>query len=160
MTENTYRRKALSYLRTDFQGRCAYCLKAMDRLHQNQVHVDHFDCHKRNRKRNQYKNLMLCCGGCNLNKHFKHAVNPYNSKQRLLNCTEENEFPEHIEEHESGVWLGKTDEGQYHIDSIELNEPALIKLREERAVLAKRLDSVRSEERRVGKGGRSERRRD
>jgi len=59
---------------------------------------------------------MLACAACNLNKHDKPVVNPYNGKQRLLNCTEENEFTGHICELENGKWEAKSDEGLYHLD--------------------------------------------
>jgi hypothetical protein len=39
-----------------------------------------------------------------------------------LNCTEENEFPEHIVELEDGQWEPKTKAGEYHLESIGLRE--------------------------------------
>ena len=63
---------------------------------------------------------MLACAACNLSKHYKPVVNPYNSKQRLLNCTEENEFIEHIKETSDGQWEALTEEARYHLGSIGL----------------------------------------
>jgi hypothetical protein len=142
LTKNTYRRKALQFLINDFGRRCAYCLQSSELQHANQTHVDHFDAHKPNRTRHLYKNLMLACSGCNLNKHDKFAQNPFNARQRLLDCTKENEFPEHIVETKEGVWTGKTDEGNYHIATIELNEPALVRTRAARNELAQRLKAL------------------
>jgi len=139
MTEATYRKKALSHLLKDFEGRCAYCLDPSDFRHPSQNHVEHFNCKLRPRKRHQYKNLMLGCATCNLCKHDKPVINKYDKRQRLLNCTEESEFPTHIMEDESGRWLPLTPEGLYHLTVIGLDEPCQQKKRELRLELAKDL---------------------
>jgi hypothetical protein len=120
MTKATYRRKALPFLLSDFQGKCAYCLDPKEFRAPSQNQVDHFNCKIKSRERNYYRNLMLACAACNLSKHDKPVTNPYNSRQRLLNCTEENEFPEHIEEDANGQWKPISDAGLYHLESIGL----------------------------------------
>lgn len=145
LTKNNYRRKALKFLKADFACQCAYCLQSSELLHANQTHIDHFDAHKPNRSRHAYENLMLACSGCNLNKHDKFVRNPFNKKQRLLDCTKENEFPQHIVEDRSGLWVGKTDEGIYHIATIELNEPALVRNRVARRELSERLKALEAQ---------------
>jgi hypothetical protein len=145
LTKNTYRRKALKFLKADFGCQCAYCLQSSELQHANQTHVDHFDPHKPNRSRNAYSNLMLACSGCNLNKHDKFVQNPFNKSQRLLDCTKENEFPQHIVETSDGRWTGKTEEGIYHIATIELNEPALVRNRAARRELIERLKALEAQ---------------
>src|SRR5437868_3115831 len=98
MTEATYRKKALPFLLKDFEGRCAYCLDPSEFRHPSQNHVEHFNCKLHGRKRHLYANLMLACATCNQCKHAKPVVNPLDQDQRLLNCTEENEFPAQIVE--------------------------------------------------------------
>jgi hypothetical protein len=122
MTEATYRKKALPFLLKDFERRCAYCLDPDDFRHPSQNHVDYFNCRLRPRNRNKYQNLMLACVTCNTCKHDKPVVNPLQKEQRLLNCTEENEFPRHIVEEADGRWKPVTPAGQYHIVSICLDE--------------------------------------
>jgi hypothetical protein len=122
MTEATYRRKALPHLLDDFERRCAYCLDPDEFRHPSLNQVDHFDCNLRGRKRHQYLNLMLACVACNLSKHDKPVRNPLDKEQRLLNCTIENEFPNHIVEKEDGQWEPLTKAGYYHLESIGLRE--------------------------------------
>jgi hypothetical protein len=122
MTEFTYRKKALPHLMRDFNGHCAYCLDPKEFRAPSQNHVDHFDCKLKGRKRHFYKNLMLACATCNMSKHDKPVKNPYDKEQRLLNCTEENEFVEHIRETEDGQWEAMTPAGHYHLESIGLRE--------------------------------------
>jgi HNH endonuclease len=122
MTEFTYRKKALPHLMKDFDGHCAYCLDPKEFRAPSQSHVEHFDCKLKGRKRHFYKNLMLACAACNMSKHGKPVRNPFNAEQRLINCTEENEFVEHIRETEDGQWEAMTPAGRYHLESIGLRE--------------------------------------
>jgi len=123
MTEATYRKKGLPHLLKDFERRCAYCLDPDDFRHPSLNHVDHFDCKLHGRKRHQYLNLMLACVACNMCKHDKPVKNPFDKEQRLLNCTLETEFPEHIVETEDGDWKPLTKAAEYHLASIGLREP-------------------------------------
>ena len=115
LTKANYRKKALNFLLKDFERRCAYCLDPNEFRHPSLDQVDHFNCKLRERQRHQYKNLMLACAACNLSKHDKPIANPFDKEQRLLNCTEENEFPEHIIEMEDGQWEAVTKAGEYHL---------------------------------------------
>jgi hypothetical protein len=122
MTEATYRKKALPHLLKDFERRCAYCLDPDEFRHPSLNQVDHFNCKLRRRQRHQYVNLMLACAACNLSKHDKPVKNPFDGEQRLLNCTLEGEFPEHIAETRDGQWEPRTKAGLYHLESIGLRE--------------------------------------
>lgn len=132
LTRSNYRKKSLPFLLSDFQKRCAYCLDPDDFRHPALNHVDHFNCKLRERKRHQYRNLMLACAACNQVKHDKPIVNPLDPRQRLLNCTEENEFPKHIREDDNGAWQHLSDEGEYHLTTIGLQEPCHTAKRRER----------------------------
>ena len=142
LTKATYRKKALPHLLKDFEGECAYCLDPEDFRHPSQNHVEHFNCKLHGRKRHQYKNLMLGCAACNISKHDKPVVNPYDKRQRLLNCTEENEFPEHIVELADGEWAARTPAGEYHLVSIGLHERCHQAKRAERRRMAQRVYSL------------------
>ncbi len=142
VTEGNYRKKALPFLLQDFEKRCAYCLDPDEFRHPSLNHVEHFNCKLHGRRRHQYGNLMLACAACNLSKHEKPVVNPLDRRQRLLNCTEETEFPEHIEETEDGQWRACTPEGDYHLTCIGLQESCHRNKRRERLKMAKRILSL------------------
>jgi hypothetical protein len=142
MTEATYRKKALPHLLKDFNKRCAYCLDPDEFRHPSQNQIDHFDCKISGRKRHQYWNLMLACGACNLSKHDKPVQNPLAAGQRLLNCTEETEFPEHVIERPDGQWEALTDAGEYHLVSIGLKALAHTRKRHARRAMAQRILSL------------------
>lgn len=142
LTKGNYRKKTLSFLLTDFAGRCAYCLDPDEFRHPSLNHVEHFDCKLKGRARHQYKNLMLACAACNLSKHDKPVVNPLDKTQRLLNCTEETEFPQHIHENANGEWEGITPEGEYHLAVVGLQERCHIAKRHSRLQIAQRIHSL------------------
>lgn len=142
MTEYTYRKKALPHLLKDFNRRCAYCLDPSDFRAPSQNHVEHFDCKLKGRERHYYKNLMLACATCNISKHEKPVHNPLNNEQRLLNCTEENEFVDHIREMEDGQWEAMTPAGYYHLESIELREDCHKKKRFARRAMAEGIEKL------------------
>jgi hypothetical protein len=145
ITENNYRRKALPHLQTDFKNRCAYCLQQMTLQHTNQTHVEHFDSHLPGRKKHYYSNLMLSCSACNLSKLGKPVRDPLDKTRRMLKCTEENEFPEHIvEDPTSSIWEPKSPAGDYHITSMDLNESSHIQKRQLRNELIRRITTLRS----------------
>jgi len=139
MTEATYRKKALPFLFQDFQGRCAYCLDPSEFRHSSLSQVDHFNCKLKIRKRHQYVNLMLACAACNLSKHDKPVINPLDKDQRLLNCTEENEFLGDIVERDDGQWEPQTKAALYHLEAIGLREPCHKQKRYARRVVANRI---------------------
>ena len=139
MTEATYRKKALPHLLADFKGECAYCLDPKEFRSPSQTQVDHFDCKLKGRKRHYYKNLMLACAACNLSKHDKPIINPLDSEQRMLNCTEENEFFDHIQEDADGQWTAKSNAGYYHIESIGLTADCHKKKRFARRIMSERI---------------------
>jgi hypothetical protein len=142
MTQATYRKKALPHLLKDFERRCAYRLDPDEFRHPSQTHVDHFNCKLHGRKRHQYNNLMLGCAACNMSKHDKPVVNPEDKNQRLLNCTEECEFPEHVSESPDGQWHPLTEAGIYHIGLIGLQERCHQAKRAERRHMAQRVYSL------------------
>lgn len=136
LTEGNYRKKALSFLLQDFERRCAYCLDPDDFRHPSLNHVEHFNCKVHGRRRHEYKNLMLACAACNQSKHDKPIVNPLDKRQRLLDCTKENEFPEHIRENSHGQWEPATPQGEYHLAVIGLQESCHRAKRAERRKMA------------------------
>lgn len=142
LTKATYRKKALPFLLKDFESRCSYCLDPGEFRHPSQQQVDHFDCKLTGRRRHQYKNLMLACATCNLSKHDKPVKNPFDKEQRLLNCTQESEFPEHITETNDGSWIAQTKAGEYHIVSVGLQEPTHRRKRSARQIMAARVLSL------------------
>jgi hypothetical protein len=82
---------------------------------------------------------MLACGACNLSKHDKPIINPFDPRQRLLNCTEENEFDGHIIEEKDGRWIPKTIAGNYHLIAIGLQEEFHRKKRAARREVAEQI---------------------
>ncbi len=142
MTEATYRKKALPYLLTDFRSQCAYCLDPGEFRHPSQTQVDHFDCKLPPRKRHQYVNLMLACAACNRVKHDNPIRNPFDPEQRLLNCTEENEFPNHIAEADDGQWVPLTKPAVYHLEVIGLTEESNRKKRLARREVALEIQKI------------------
>lgn len=144
LTKNTCRKKALPHLQKDFENRCAYCLQHMAEQHTNQSHVEHFNPHLPGRRKHQYKNLMLGCSACNLSKLFKPIRDPLAPERRMLNCTKENEFPEHILENDVGEWQGRTEAGDYHITSMDLNEASHIRRRLRRRAALERVSSIQA----------------
>jgi hypothetical protein len=142
MTENTYRKKALPFLLKDFEKKCAYCLDPNDFRIPSHDQVDHFNCKLRGRNRHYYKNLMLGCAACNHSKHDKPLVNPFDTEQRLLNCTEENEFIGHIKEEADGQWVALSKAGEYHLESIGLTVDCHRKKRQERRKMIERIVSL------------------
>ena len=139
LTDGNYRKKALPHLLEEFERRCAFCLDPDDFRHPSLNHVDHFNCKVHGRRRHAYKNLMLSCAACNVTKHDKPIINPFDERQRLLNCTEENEFPEHIRERGDGQWEAATLQGEYHLTVIGLQEECHRLKRNERRRMADRL---------------------
>jgi hypothetical protein len=102
--------------------------------------VDHFDAGiKDNVIRNQYSNLMLACMACNMMKSNKRNFDPKRPENRMLNCTKENEFPDHIVEDQEGQWIGKTPAGSYHITCTDLNERSRVSLRKQRRAVLMQL---------------------
>ena len=142
LTEATYRKKSLPFLLKDFEAHCAYCLDPGEFRHPSQQHVEHFNCKLTGRRRHRYKNLMLACATCNLSKHDKPVRNPFDREQRLLNCTEESEFSDHITESADGQWHARSKEAEYHLTSICLQERCHQKKRAARSEMASRILSL------------------
>jgi len=82
---------------------------------------------------------MLACSACNLSKLAKRVFDPAAPERRLLKCTEENEFPEHIVENERCEWVSMTPAGDYHLRALDLNERSHIKRRKNRKLLYENL---------------------
>lgn len=142
ITEWNVRKKSLPHLMQDFAGLCAYCLDPSEFRHPIESHVEHFDCRLRGQKRNRYSNLMLACAACNISKKDKPVHNPENQNQRLLNCTVEDEFQGHICEDSDGAWSAITEEGKYHLTSIDLQHPSHTAKRKARRDLANRVSDL------------------
>src|SRR5438445_12563129 len=59
---HNYRERALPFLRTDFEGRCAYSMQHESRPGLTSMEVDHFNPTLPTHSRNKYTNLFFSLG--------------------------------------------------------------------------------------------------
>lgn len=140
-TASTYR-KALPYLLSDFEGRCAYSLQHVNRVGFKIMEVDHFNPNLRGLARHKYSNLFPATRHCNGAKTDTWPK-PHFAKlgARFLNPTKEQDYGVHIfEDPVSHQLVGTTPAGKYHIRCCDLNAPHLILERAERAQLRRILN--------------------
>ncbi len=102
------------------------------------MQVDHFNPKLKNAARHRYKNLMLACVRCNLEKSDLWPTRAeIRNGLRFLNCTEEQDYGVHIfEDRSTGRLYGKTPAGTFHIDVSDLNSPYFQRRRRERSDLS------------------------
>jgi len=132
---NDYRRYRDTYLRPDFQYRCAYCLThEFYFLQGDGGEIDHFRPlhaaeHDFSRLKNEYSNLYWTCGQCNTEKgNVWPAEAEYAEGYRFLDpCIEDHD--DHWETHADGTVTAKTNTGHFTIQFIRLNRKRLIELR-------------------------------
>ena len=117
LTASNYRKKALPYLKKDFECRCAYSMIHMDNAGGEMcMEVDHFKPKEKfSRKPHVYSNLMLASRYCNGKKD-----DAWPSKElralgfEFINPCEELDYGKHIfEDLNSGKLIGKTPKGCY-----------------------------------------------
>jgi hypothetical protein len=101
------------------------------------MHVDHFNPTIKGKKRNHFTNLMLASAHCNLRKSNRWpSAREELEGLRLLNCTEEQYYGQHIyEDLKTGKLYGSTPAGRFHIERLDLNGPYLCYKRKQRTRL-------------------------
>jgi len=140
-TESTYR-KAIPYLLSDFEGRCAYSLQHVNRVGLRLMEVDHFNPNLRGPARNNYSNLFPATRHCNGSKQDTWPEPKFAKLgARFLNPTKEQDYGTHIfEDPTTHRLVGTTPAGKYHIRCCDLNAPHLVLERAERARLRRLLN--------------------
>ena len=133
-------RKTLTWLLEDFQERCAYSLVHIKGIGASQMHVDHHN--PKLKKRSPYTNLFPAYALCNMAKgddwppaeKIKRGI-------RFLNPCIEMDYDHQIFENPTTHELvGTTPAADYHIEKLDLNNPALVRQRMERAVFQKMIN--------------------
>ena len=123
--------KFRSYVRSDFQEMCAYCL--MEELlssGQENFELDHFvPVSKSKSGVNDFYNLYYACHVCN---HIKGAKWPdprLSAKGIGFVDLCKDDFDDHFRELPNGEWEGLTESGKYTIAALKLNRKHLVELR-------------------------------
>lgn len=132
LTKTTYR-KALPELRRDFKDRCAYCMRHIATT--TEMQVDHFDPRRKNDKHQVYSNLFLSDPHCNDAKgQAWPSESDFACGCHFLNCCDEVDYGEVIfEDPKTHKLIGTTPAAIYHIETIDLDNPGLVKEREHRS---------------------------
>jgi hypothetical protein len=102
---------------------------------ESEMQVDHFNPTLGKNARNNYANLMLSTGHCNLKKR-DYWPTPAEEREgyRLLNPCTEQDYEQHLFENPTTHELvGVTKEGRYHIDVCDLNNETFVWERKKRA---------------------------
>ena len=135
ITKSNYRKASLSYLLLDFDGRCAY---SMQKVEGKMAEVDHFDPRKKNDCVQEYDNLFLASRHCNGSKWHTWPTSAQQQKGiRFLNCCEEDDYGVCIFENKnSHELIGITPAAKWHIITLDLNAPFLVRERRKRAEIA------------------------
>ena len=123
----TYR-KYLSFLRIDFDDRCAYSMQHYTRAGGlTAMEIDHHNCNLPDAVRNNYDNLFLSTKHCNGHKLAKPSERDIRLGLRFLNPCIEDDYGTHIfEDPDTFELWGDTPEGRYHIRNLDLNAYHLI----------------------------------
>lgn len=132
LTDNTYR-QAKPFLERETGGRCCYSMLHKDNAGGDRaMDVEHIKPRKKLKvKPHRYSNLLYCSRHCNSMKGEKWP----NKEElqmgfRFLNPAIEQDYNTHIvEDRETGVLVGLTPAGRYHIENCDLNADHLIKAR-------------------------------
>ena len=133
-------RKALEFLRVDFEDRCAYSMQHTERA--GKLEVDHFDPHLKQALYQSFDNLLPASRHCN---GIKSNHWPSREEQaagcRFLHPGKEMDYGEHIfEDPATHRLVGVTPAGRWHISMCGLNAPQLIKERAKRTNYRKQLE--------------------
>lgn len=114
----------------DFDQRCAYSMVHVKAIAEGQMHVDHFDPSMK--RVCGYDNLFPAYAVCNMAK----SDTPPPEGMRFLNPCREMDYGEQIfEDPKTHELKGAHAVADWHILMLDLNNPALVHQREERAVL-------------------------
>jgi uncharacterized protein (TIGR02646 family) len=131
ITTSDYRRFR-SYVRSDFERRCAYCLlQEIFAGGEENFELDHFRPkgifpeHKLN-----FYNLYYACHPCNNIKHDKWPSQLLQARgiTTFVDLCADN-FEVHFQEQPDGTWKGLTPAAEYTIDELRLNRKHLVKVR-------------------------------
>lgn len=127
-------REAFPLLMEDFEQRCAYSMVHVKGIAESQMHVDHHD--PRLKRASPYENLFPACAICNMAKSDRPNDEERRNGLRLMNPCSETEYGNEIfEDPQTHELVGTTDIASYHIDILDLNNPALVYQRSERSQL-------------------------
>lgn len=127
-------RNAATYLRRDFDYRCAYCgvheqLKGGPQA----FCIDHFKPRSKGGAVNDYNNLYWVCIPCNMIKHDKWPTNEQRRRgYRFADPCREQDYGVHFVESDEGLLQPLTPCGEYHISMLRLNRAWLQQHRQER----------------------------
>lgn len=128
-------RKTLPWLLEDFKERCAYSLVHIKGVGESQMHVDH---HNPNlKKRSPYTNLFPAYALCNMAKGDEWPSKDKHQRGiRFLNPCVEMDYDHQIfEDPATHELVPTTPAADYHIEMLDLNNPALVRQRMERSVM-------------------------
>ncbi len=128
------REDSLDCLLRDFERRCAYCLTHSRFVSGDEsFQVDHFHPTSKGGSKTNYDNLFLSCVRCNGNKSDEWPKrDAFKGGIRFLNCCLEMDYGDQIFEDEKGFVVPTTKAAEYHIVTINLNRPDLVRARLER----------------------------
>lgn len=143
LTDNTYR-QAKPFLERETGGRCCYSMIHKDNAGGDRtMDVEHIKPRKRFKvKPHRYSNLLYCSRHCNSMKGEKWPTKKDLKKGfRFLNPAVEQDYNVHIlEDKDTGILVGTTPAGQYHIENCDLNADHLIKARKGRTEMIELLE--------------------
>lgn len=116
-------RNAESYLRRDFDFRCAYCGVHEQVMGGPQAFcIDHFKPRSRGGSVNEYTNLYWVCIPCNMIKHDKWPTSEQLScGYRFADPCREQDSGTHFVESDDGLLHALTPCGEYYISTLRLN---------------------------------------
>ena len=137
---SNYRRRALPYLRVDFNQRCAYSMRHWILAGgESQMEVDHFNPRLKGQARHRYKNLFLASRVCNNAKSDSWpTAREAAAGIRLIDPTVEGDYGVQIfEDPITHELVGTTPAARYHIDIMDLNAESFFDERRCRSAAAK-----------------------
>lgn len=143
LTDNTYR-QAKPFLEREAEGRCCYSMIHKDNAGGDRtMEVEHIKPKGRFKyKPHRYSNLLYCSRHCNIMKGEKWPTKKQREEGfRFLNPAQEQDYGEHIvEDKETGILVGLTHAGEYHIENCDLNAEHLVNARRYRTEIKELLE--------------------
>lgn len=158
-SRSSLRKQVFELLFREFEGRCVYSGVHWRRVGRTGLEVEHYDPRRKQKSRQDYRNLLLATGHCNRSKgdfwpsRAERALGLY-----VINPSAELDYGHHIFEDPAShrLW-GATATGRWHIRVLGLNAEHLITERRDAATIRrlwKELGPVRCQG--AGFGGLSE----
>lgn len=121
-------------LMQDFEERCAYSMIHVNGIGKSQMHIDHHDPLKK--ASSPYSNLFPAYSICNMAKRRRPNAEDFRKGLRLLNPCKEVDYGEQIfEDPVTHHVIGVNAVAKFHIDILDLNNPALVNNRKERSTI-------------------------